>query len=484
MAMLRRHAVAFVVCTVLGAVSTARAQEAASVLTLAQAVNEALARNDRLVTQQDFTEAADLGVRAANSVFRPKIIPNIRGSFGQTNVANQNYGLTVSQRFVSGTEMSVGFGASTQQIPSLTGGADVRFYNTDSTIMVTQPLLRGFGPAVARRSLTSAEQRQSSTRLQQTVSEQQVTLEVVSAYYRVVAQEALVKVARQSFDRSRQLRDASEAKLEAGLVSQLDALRAQQLVAQAELQLFDAQSAVEDAQDQLRFLIGRGERDSLVVVGEIPTVGPEALSEEEAVSLAMTRRLDLQIAVADAADADRTIAFARNQLLPQVDVNFALTRRQTSDSLLRSVGLEGFQFATFFNVSMPVDRTPQIVEYQTSLIDRDRRRREIETLRRRIADDVRRQVRNQGRVQRNLLAAETSVKIAESEVEVAKLRYERGLSNNLDVVTAEANLLTTESRRITTLAELVVSRLNLRAATGILDPRRDPAEVASGAVEP
>ena len=67
----------------------------------------------------------------------------------------------------------------------------------------------------------------------------------------------------------------------------------------------------------------------------------------------------------------------------------------------------------------------------------------------------------------------TSVEIGRKEVEVAQLRYERGLSNNLDVVTAESNLLTAESRRIATLADSAVARLSLRAMLGILDPRKD-----------
>ena len=63
--------------------------------------------------------------------------------------------------------------------------------------------------------------------------------------------------------------------------------------------------------------------------------------------------------------------------------------------------------------------------------------------------------------------------LGRKEVEVAQLRYERGLSNNLDVVTAESNLLTAESRRIAVLADSAVARLSLRAMLGILDPRKD-----------
>ena len=58
-------------------------------------------------------------------------------------------------------------------------------------------------------------------------------------------------------------------------------------------------------------------------------------------------------------------------------------------------------------------------------------------------------------------------------MEVAQLRYERGLSNNLDVVTAESNLLAAESRRIQALADAAVARLRLRAMLGVLNPRTD-----------
>jgi outer membrane protein TolC len=72
---------------------------------------------------------------------------------------------------------------------------------------------------------------------------------------------------------------------------------------------------------------------------------------------------------------------------------------------------------------------------------------------------------------------------------VAQLRYERGLSNNLDVVAAEGNLLSAESRRIAALADLAIARLAFRATLGVLDPRRDmrsgiPQQAAAPATLP
>jgi outer membrane protein TolC len=189
--------------------------------------------------------------------------------------------------------------------------------------------------------------------------------------------------------------------------------------------------------------------------------------------VALANRLDLKAQAAQREDADSVLRFARNQLLPQVDVNLALTRRRTASSLGDSFGLDGYQFATFFTIAMPVDRTAQIVEYQTALMARERQARDAVTLQRQVADEVRRALRDRDRLLRTVVAAETSVEIARREVEVAQLRHERGLSNNLDVVTAETGLLVAESRRIQALADAAVGRLQLRAVLGILNPRID-----------
>ena len=455
----------------------ASAQTGPPVLSLTDAVNEALAKNERLVNQADGIAQADLGLRLARNTFRPKVTPNIFGSFGRTDVSSQTYRVDVTQKLVTGTELRLSTGTVSAQIPGELGDpqSDVLFYNADTTLTLSQPLLRGFGRSVSRRALTSAELRREDADRQQRLSEQQVAVDVAAAYYRVVSQQAFVEVARQSLLRARRLRDASEAKLDAGLVSQLDVLRSQQLVSQSEMQFFDAQAAVEDARDQLTFLMGRAATSAFQVSAAIPRTDAEPIDVPSATAIALANRLDLKSRRAAADDAENQIRFSRNQLLPQVDVNFALTRRETAPSFRESFGLDGYKFATFFTIAMPVDRTAQQVEYQSALIDRDRRRREAETLERQIADSVKQIVRERDRLIRGVAAAATSVEISRREVEVAQLRYETGLSNNLDVVTAEGALLQAEGRRIQALADSAIAALRLRAVLGVFDPRADMA---------
>ena len=126
---------------VVSAAMLLQAQEARRVMTLSQAIDEALQKNDRMIAQHDSGERAGLAVRGARSAFTPKVVPNVRGSFGQTNVSDQSYRLDLSQRFVNGTEVRVGSGTSTAQVPSVIGGEDVRFYNSDTTLLVSQPFM-------------------------------------------------------------------------------------------------------------------------------------------------------------------------------------------------------------------------------------------------------------------------------------------------------------------------------------------------------
>src|SRR6185503_20358709 len=122
-------------------------------LTLGSAIDLALARNDRVVAARDEEQRATIGVRIARAAFNPKVVPSLSSSLGQTDLANQNYGLAVSQQLTSGTEFR--FNATTLSSRNQFG----TFYAGDTTFLVRQPLLRGFGRAAAREPLTAAEAR-------------------------------------------------------------------------------------------------------------------------------------------------------------------------------------------------------------------------------------------------------------------------------------------------------------------------------------
>ena len=462
----RNRTIIFPVLLVLAAPVTVRAQGSAPLLPLAEAVRLTLANNERVLSSRENIDQARLGANLAESAFGTKITPNVLGSFGQSDVRNQTYGVGASRRFTTGTEVRMDVGAATfrNQLGN--------FYAADTTLLVSQSLLRGFGPTVGRRPVERADYQVASAERQYLLTEQQLAIEVAGIYYRLIAQRELAVAAGTALENAERLLAASEAKLRANLVSQLDVFRARQLVAEASGQLFDVEGAIEDMKDQLRFLMARDADHDFRVASEI-TARPDPVTVQTAVELALGNRIELGDADATVEDAERDVRFARHQLLPQLDVSLALTRRETADGLRDAFGLDGFEPVTFFSVSTPLDRTRELTGLQTVVIERDRRVRARDTLRRRIAQEARRAVRLQQRLANRLASAEVSVEFAEREVELATLRFQRGLSNNLDVVNAQANLLNATSRRLGVLADLAVSRLDLRAALGTLDVRRD-----------
>ena len=342
----RRSATVLVLFAVMPARAWFSAWEVHPLLTLREAVLVALAENERVITSLEGIEQAQLGRTLATSTFATRITPNLVGSFGQSDVRNQTYGVGISRRFTTGTEVRMDAGASTfsNQIG--------HFYAADTTLLVRQSLLRGFGPWAGRRDIERADHQIGSAARQRVLTEQQVAIDVARTYYGLIAGRELVGAARRALENARQLLEASEAKLEAQLVSQLDVFRARQLLADAEGRLFDAESAVEDLKDDLRILMSRDVDYEFRVAAELDA-RMEPMEMADAVGQALRNRIELRDADAAVEEAERDVRFMRHQLLPQFDVSVAMTRRESADSLRGAFGLDRFEPVTFFSVSTP-----------------------------------------------------------------------------------------------------------------------------------
>ena len=442
--------------------ATASAQDSAPpTLTLREAVDLALRQNERIHAAVDAIEEARLARRAAQAAFRPAFTPRILGALGNADgLSSQSYGFDLTQRFATGTEVqaSVGTLSSRNQLGS--------FYYSDTTFSITQPIL-GRGPDAARRNVESAERSIDTAVDAYGAARRAIAIEVAAAFYAIVAQRQMVDVAAKAVERSAHLLAVSEAKLGIGKVSQLDVLRARQLARAAESHLLDARAVAEDVGDELRLLTGMTSRDLFVIRSDIPTP-VETMVSEEAVAAARERSAVVHRARQALAAAEAGARAAQKPALPRVDFKLALTRRETGDTLRTSLGLNGFRLVPFLAVSMPVDPGAGAAA-DTAALDVARKQRQLRAAEMRAEIDVRRAIRNQQRLLHSLASADDSVAFAASQVDVARVRFERGLSGNLDLVSAEADLLAAQSRRSSIAAALAVATLHVKAAMGTLN---------------
>ena len=233
------------------------------------------------------------------------------------------------RKFSTGTQVTADVAATSSQNQLGT------YYGADSIVRVTQPLLRGFGRAETLRQVSVAESGVAISESARQILERQVALDVAAAYYDVIRQKQLVRVAQASFERAEQLSASSAAKLEVGRVSQLDVLRADDLRSQADAARVDAGAAVEEAADRLKQLLGWTLNHPLAVAEEIVPPPPVELPGDP-VAVALVSRLEIRSAEAAVASGDLDVAAARDSLRPQVDFGVSLTSQGVGNTLRSS----------------------------------------------------------------------------------------------------------------------------------------------------
>ncbi len=433
-------------------------------LTLGAAVDLALRHNARILDADDQVTEARLKQQGAQSAFRPRFVPRMSGAIGGGDLANQSYGAELSQRFAWGTEIQASLGSTSSRNQLGT------FYYTDTTIALTHPIHRG-GTDPYRREIDSATRGIEEARVQRVATEETVAIDVAAAYYAIVAQEQVIQVAEKALERHRHLLAVSQAKLEIGKVSQLDVLRARQLVREAEGQLTDAQAGADDARDQLRLLIGAPETGPFAVAAMFPAADAQPVPAAS-LHAARERSPDVGRAREALAEAEQQARETRRPLLPRIDFTLALTRRETGPTLGASFGTDRFRLVPLVHLSLPVDRGGARGQ-QLAAIETARRQRAVRAAEANADLETRRAIRNRERLVNQLRDAEAGVTFAREQVGVANTRFEHGLSNNLDLVSAEADLLSAESRRIAAAASLAIATLRLKATLGILNLGED-----------
>lgn len=435
------------------------------VLSLHEAVERAMGESPRILDARDDVVRAETNVTVASSAFRPSVIPSASGALGTTTLANQSYGVAASQRTPFGTEFRAN--VTSQSTRNQFG----TYFFSDVTFLVSQPLLRGAGKGAAQFAIDSArasvlDASQSLTRTRVTVA-----LDVAAAYFTVIDQASRLQAVRRAVERAQGLRDQSAAQLTAGRVSRLDVLRADQLLARARAEQNDAEAGLASAKDQLRFLMGASYDLDFDVEMAAGVQAVPALSD--AVSLAVSSRPEFIAAAQRVRDAERAVGLARNEHLPRVDFQLALTRQAVGTAPFGGLNRDPFRVATFATASMPFADAASDARVRTTALDQARRTRELRTLREAIELEVRQAHRDAQRAEQEVSLAASSVDLAKLETEVANVRFSRGLSNNLDVIAAEETLLANENRQTTARSQLALARFRLLAAAGVLDPLRD-----------
>ena len=453
-------------------------------LTLGECVRRALSQGFDLELQQHDLAIARDDVPIAESLFRPvfsadgsrsadrtsqesDIAPGLRSSGIASRVG-------VDQRLRTGTVVSLGSDlnrfSSNQPLTSLNNGTlttnpNSLSYTNGLTLGLTQPLLKGFG------GVNTIPIRQAEIGVQiaeQTFEDRalDVVQQTEAAYYFLTGARDQLSVLRTSLQLAERLLDEAQARHDAGMAMKLDLLESQVGIANARLNVLQAENTVRSSEDQLHKLIGRFEFD--VPLG--PTVVDESLPDTlPTVDASYAEAIDHLPALRNARStlelARLQLALAKDDLKPAVDLDVILgltgDDRNSNRAWSNAFEPERNAWQAGLNITYPLGRVGEKARFRQAGRALTRDELAVHQLEQNTLVAVRDAVRNVTTSRESIRIASLAANYALEQYEAERMRYRAGLSTSRRVLEAQKDL---ESARV---AE-VQARLNLRTSFSTL----------------
>jgi outer membrane protein len=233
----------------------------------------------------------------------------------------------------------------------------------------------------------------------------------------------------------------------------------------------DAESALEDFRDLLRraTAIPDGEPFSVAMPVELPL---QPADVESALDARMDLRPEARESRDVVTDAEFTVRIDRSLELPSLD---GFLRYEASGAG-RSAGdaLHPRNPALVFGLSSQygLNSTVLHARRRQAEIDLGVRKRTFGLLEDDLGREIRRAYRQLDAFERNHAIAVENEKIAELQAEVARLRFEKGLSDNFNVVDAENLLNSARLLELDSRVSILLARLDCLYSSGRLEVDR------------
>jgi outer membrane protein TolC len=319
-------------------------------------------------------------------------------------------------------------------------------YNSDLTVTVTQPLLRGAGTAVttavlnrARIGLTRAGfdfQAQALNIVQQTETD----------YYALVYAREQLRVYRVSLDLANKLLEEAQAKKTVGTATDIDVLQAQVNVENTRSNVISAEKAVKDTSDTLLALIDRFELDRALGDTKFAPLPAQLPVIESSYQLALHHQPDYISAKMQLDQMQLDLSVARNALMPTVNVEGILgfngSRGSSYDAFNSMANRDGNSWEVDLTVSYPWGRVSDKARYHQSQSTLNQQTLTIRQLEQSILVQVRSAVRavetNSEKVKIAALAAQFGAK----EYDLENARFTAGLVTSRAVLQSQSDLET------------------------------------------
>jgi outer membrane protein len=423
---------------VLAGVAAAEPPTAGPVLTLSQAVERALVNQPTLHEAQANVEAAQGRIEQARAPGLPQVI------------ASAAY-----QRTTGNFTPRPGATTTLQTPPSWSFNS----YNFFNVGVTASQLIWDFGQTSGRRR--AAEASRESARATEQESRLQVVLAVERAYFTALAQQELVRVARDTLANQERHLTQVRGLVEAGIRPDIDLASVRTDVANARVAVINAENSVALARASLDQQMGGPAGNYVLAAADSPPVPGEKGPLEPLLDTAMAARPALA-SVARARQAQQaTVAALRGGYFPAVGAAAGATEAGTGLDRLVPNWVVGV------TLTWPLLQggltTGQIHEARAVLAGLDAQE---QALRLEVRVEVEQAQLSVRAADAAGAAADEAVASAREQLRLAEGRYSAGLGNVIELGDAQIAFTNTEAQAVSARYSLALARAALLAALG------------------
>jgi outer membrane protein TolC len=428
-----------------------------------------------------------LGVNAsiANTKFLPeREFLNAAGVFVPQRPFSANAELTplLKQKIITGGGYEIRFVNTWEDVFPVTSGTQTRLiadprFETAIELTLQQPLLKNFGIAVNMAPIRQAQYAEqfAEQRLLQTILN--AVLDVQRSYWDLVFRIADLGAKQESQKLAEDFLAENKIRVELGTLAPIELVQAETRVKTRQGDVIVAESAVREAEDRLKEVINLPETLGTWLVRIRPTDSPPfmplaPLSLDEQVDAALKNRPDVIQAQLDIASRQLDRDVARNQLLPQLDLQATVGVRSFSakaeDSLSHLTEAEGYEWAVGLRFQYPLGNRFARNELQRRNLELERALVDQRKLTRTVVRELRRAVRDIETSVKRVEVTRAATVLAQTQLEAEQEKFRLGLSTSFVVLDFQEDLTVARSEETRAVSEYNVALAQLDQLTGTL----------------
>ena len=435
-----------------GGLAVDRASDSALPLSLDDAMSIGLARNVRLKYDRANIRAVKGDTLGVLSALIPNMSINAQSSAQEINLAALGFKPSLIAQFADSGLIPPGY----------VFGEIVKVQTTQASVNASQVLFNLPDYEIYRG--TANETRVVD--LQRLTDDGDLVLTVGTAYLQVLADQANVANTVAQQRSASTLFDQATQKHQAGVGTNLDALRGQVEYQQRQQDVVAAQSQLEKDTIQLNRILGLPAGQKLDLTDTAPFAELAAMDLDAAKITAYKHRKDYLSVLEQIALTQRELKAVKYQRLPTLAFN----------GFYGLIGLTTGPYHGNFNaegsLSFPIFREAgqrgeqDVVNAQlTALHQRE------DDLRVTIDSQIRASMLDVNAANELVKVSQSNVELAEQELADERDRFTSGVDDNLPVVDAEASVASAQSQLVKSLYEYNVAKLQLARNTGVVETR-------------